>query len=131
MSAAFAFIPNSVKPCVASKLAEIDRPVVCPPQWLPVLLASREGVLRAGLAASTACSTKHYILSSTDSELGASSTQMAPLLVTLDGSQTGYPVQDGSSCDEVAAFSVESTKSDGTLVAARAISTRLQPRHLH
>ena len=28
------------KPCVASKLAELHNPVACPPQWLPVLVAS-------------------------------------------------------------------------------------------
>merc|ERR1719157_430606 len=28
------------KPCVASKLAELNNPVACPPQWLPVLVAS-------------------------------------------------------------------------------------------
>eukprot|EP00964_Phaeocystis_antarctica_P121655 scaffold85321_cov69-Phaeocystis_antarctica.AAC.1 len=37
-----AFIPNTTKPCAASRLAEDNRPIVCPPQWLPVLLASHE-----------------------------------------------------------------------------------------
>ena len=34
------FTPHMTKPGVASKLAEVNHPVVVPPQWLPVLLAS-------------------------------------------------------------------------------------------
>ena len=34
------FTPHMTKPGVASKLAEVNDPVVVPPQWLPVLLAS-------------------------------------------------------------------------------------------
>ena len=34
------FVMYETKPRVASKLAEIILPVACPPQWLPVLLAS-------------------------------------------------------------------------------------------
>ena len=42
VAAAFcaAYTPQNTKSCAASKLAEVDHPVVCPPQWLPVLLAS-------------------------------------------------------------------------------------------
>ena len=32
--------PHMLKPSVASKLVEINHPDACPPQWLPVLLAS-------------------------------------------------------------------------------------------
>jgi len=35
-----AFTPHTTKPSVASKLAEANHPVACPPQWLPVLLAA-------------------------------------------------------------------------------------------
>eukprot|EP00964_Phaeocystis_antarctica_P000145 scaffold80_cov50-Phaeocystis_antarctica.AAC.4 len=35
-----AFIPHTTKPSVASTLVEVNHPVACPPQWLPVLLAS-------------------------------------------------------------------------------------------
>ena len=35
-----AFVMYETKTRVASKLAEINHPVACPPQWLPVLLAS-------------------------------------------------------------------------------------------
>eukprot|EP00964_Phaeocystis_antarctica_P079224 scaffold49346_cov51-Phaeocystis_antarctica.AAC.2 len=42
VAAAFcaAFNPHMTKPSVASKLVEINHPDACPPQWLPVLLAS-------------------------------------------------------------------------------------------
>ena len=41
VAAAFcAFTPHMMKPSVASKLAEANHPVACPPQWLPVLLAA-------------------------------------------------------------------------------------------
>ena len=33
-------IPHMTKPSVANKLAEVNYPVACPPQWLPALLAS-------------------------------------------------------------------------------------------
>ena len=41
VAAAFcaAVIPHFTRPSVASKLAEAEHPVACPPQWLPVLLA--------------------------------------------------------------------------------------------
>jgi hypothetical protein len=35
-----AFTPHITRPSVASKLAEIYHPDACPPQWVPVLLAS-------------------------------------------------------------------------------------------
>ena len=35
-----AFTPHMTRPSVASKLAEIYHPDACPPQWVPVLLAS-------------------------------------------------------------------------------------------
>ena len=35
-----AFVMYETKTRVASKLAEINHPVACPPQWLPVLLAA-------------------------------------------------------------------------------------------
>ena len=35
-----AFLPHIAKPSVASKRAEANHPGACPPQWLPVLLAS-------------------------------------------------------------------------------------------
>ena len=42
VAAAFctAFLPHIAKPSVASKREEANRPGACPPQWLPVLLAS-------------------------------------------------------------------------------------------
>ena len=42
VAAAFctAFLPHIAKPSVASKRAEANHPGACPPQWLPVLLAS-------------------------------------------------------------------------------------------
>ena len=42
VAAAFsaAFNPHMTKPSAASKLAELIQPVVCPPQWMQVLLAS-------------------------------------------------------------------------------------------
>ena len=42
VAAAFraAFLPHMTKSSVASKLAEANHPVACPPQWLPVLLAA-------------------------------------------------------------------------------------------
>jgi len=38
-----AFTPHGTKPCVVSTLAEANHPVMCPPQWLPVLLAFHSG----------------------------------------------------------------------------------------
>ena len=38
-----ASIPHETMPSVASKLAEVNHPVACPPQWLPVLLAFHSG----------------------------------------------------------------------------------------
>ena len=35
-----AFIPHVTTPRVASRLVEVNHPDACPPQWLPVLLAS-------------------------------------------------------------------------------------------
>eukprot|EP00964_Phaeocystis_antarctica_P133767 scaffold97996_cov68-Phaeocystis_antarctica.AAC.2 len=35
--------PHETMPSVASKLAEVNHPVACPPQWLPVLLAFHSG----------------------------------------------------------------------------------------
>ena len=39
-----AFIPHTTKPSVASTLGEVNHPVACPPQWLPVLLAANTPV---------------------------------------------------------------------------------------
>ena len=46
VAAAFraAFLPHMTESSVASKLAEANHPVACPPQWLPVLLASNTPV---------------------------------------------------------------------------------------
>ena len=67
VAAAFcaAFIPNTAKPCVASKLAEVDHPVVCPPQWLPVLLASTHKALSTTRLAA-ACS-PHWVVGDVNS----------------------------------------------------------------
>ena len=106
VAAAFcaAFIP---KPCVASKLAEVDHPVVCPPQWLPVLLASSSREALSTRRRAAAC-TPHWVIGNVN---GFSDTaSMIPAFVTLDGVQIGHPVEvqsDGSrSCDEVAAIGV-------------------------
>tara|TARA_B100000795_G_scaffold219314_1_gene173581 strand:+ start:456 stop:647 length:192 start_codon:yes stop_codon:yes gene_type:complete len=42
VAAAFraAFLPHMTESSVASKLAEANHPVACPPQWLPVILAA-------------------------------------------------------------------------------------------
>ena len=44
-----AFIPNTTKPCAASRLAEDNHPIVYPPQWLPVFLASSSHEAGSGL----------------------------------------------------------------------------------
>ena len=46
VAAAFraAFLPHMTESSVASKLAEANHPVACPPQWLPVILAANTPV---------------------------------------------------------------------------------------
>ena len=39
-----AFLPHITESSVASKLAEANHPVACPPQWLPVILAANTPV---------------------------------------------------------------------------------------
>ena len=39
-----AFLPHMTESSVASKLAEANHPVACPPQWLPVILAANAPV---------------------------------------------------------------------------------------
>ena len=39
-----AFLPHMTESSVASKLAEANHPVACPPQWLPVILAANTPV---------------------------------------------------------------------------------------
>ena len=100
VAAAFAFIPNTLKPCAASKLAEVEHAVACPPQWLPVLLAS--GSSRA-LAGSSCTSPPHFVTGNVNMFEDAAS--MVPAIATLDGVQIGPPVED-SPCDQVAAIGV-------------------------
>ena len=87
---------------MASKLAEVDHPVVCPPQWLPVLLASTHKALSTTRLAA-ACS-PHWVVGNVD-DLPATAS-MLPGIVTLNGSQVGHPVQAGSACDQIASVGV-------------------------
>ena len=111
-------IPNTTKPCVASKLAEADHAVVSPPQWLPVLLASSSDDRRLSTVA--AC-VPHWVSDNVNSFSATAS--MVPAIVTLDGVQIGHPVEtvlDGTtSCDEIASLGVD----DGIV---RGVSTRVE-----
>ena len=124
VAAAFcaAFIPNTTKPCVASKLAEADHAVVSPPQWLPVLLASSSDDRRL---LTVAVCVPHWVSGDVTSFWATAS--MMPAIVTLDGVQIGHPVETewfqdvlGSmtSCDEIAALGVD----DGIV---RGVSVRI------
>ena len=119
VAAAFcaAFIPNTTKPCVASKLAEADHAVVSPPQWLPVLLASSSDDRRLSTVA--AC-VPHWVSGEVNSFSATAS--MVPAIVTLDGVQIGHPVETGpsgtTSCDEIASLGVD----DGIV---RGVSVRI------
>ena len=118
VAAAFcaAFIPNTTKPCVASKLAEADHAVVSPPQWLPVLLASSSHETPV-----VACVPRaHWVIGNVKNFSATAS--MVPAIVTLDGVQIGHPVETGpfgtKSCDEIASLGVD----DGIV---RGVSTRI------
>ena len=92
---------------MASKLAEVDHAVVCPPQWLPVLLASSSHEALSTRRRAAACD-PHWVVGNVNNFEAAAS--MVPAFVTLDGVQIGHPVDkasDGStSCDQIAAIGV-------------------------
>ena len=71
-----------MKPSVASKLAEANHPVACPPQWLPVLLAAHtrgpppssprlRGVFTTGAELKTAAAEYNADVTATELKYGA------------------------------------------------------------
>ena len=105
---------------MASKLAEVDHAVVCPPQWLPVLLASSSHEAFSTRRRAAACD-PHWVVGNVNN-FGADAS-MVPAFVTLDGVQIGHPVEtvpDGTtSCDEMAALGA----NDGIV---RGVSYRIE-----
>ena len=86
-----AFTPHITKPCVASRLAEAEHPVTCPPQWLLSLLATASTVDAALLNANARsvfneAGSGHMIISPISSNPSAVSPQWLPILLA-----TGYP----------------------------------------
>ena len=99
----------SAWPCVGTWVVPIvsDHPVVaCPPQWLPVLLASSSHKARRRKtdAIKPGC-TAHFVMDDVDGLPDAAS--MMPAYVTLDGVQIGSTedgtTQNTTSCDQIAA----------------------------
>jgi len=116
-------MPHITKPSVASKLARVEHPVACPPQWLPVLLAASslsptEALSTSqGVAAATRrsrqaherraeqdCRTPRWVIGNVNSF--ASHATMIPAIVTLNGVQIGSRNPDGtrSPCDQLASI---------------------------
>jgi len=110
VAAAFyaAFVPKTTKPWTASKLVEVDHAVACPPQWLPMLLASSTHEAPSTRRRAAAC-TPHYTIGDVNSFSATAS--MAPGIVTLNGVQIGHPVETGpdgtTSCDQIASIGMD------------------------
>ena len=109
-------IPYITKPSAASKLAEAEHPVACPPRWLPVLLASLEystspakpweGPELTVIEPISSCSDQPFNESDITSQAENTAT-MVPARVSLNGVQVGWPIGDRggpNECDQVAAF---------------------------
>jgi len=109
-------IPYITKPSVASKLAEAEHPVACPPRWLPALLASLEYSTSPAnpwedpeltvIEPISSCSDQPFNESDITSQAENTAT-MVPARVALNGVQVGWPIGDRggpNECDQVAAF---------------------------
>ena len=110
-------IPYITKPSVASKLAEAEHPVACPPRWLPALLASLEYSTSPAnpwedpeltvIEPISSCSDQPFNESDITSFEAQETATMVPARVSLNGVQVGWPIGDRggpNECDQVAAF---------------------------
>ena len=113
-------IQHITNPGVASKPAEVEHPVACPPQWLPVLqgpifLDPRSqkwlprGVDLPPSSLPDDCPPR-WVIGEVSRFSGVAS--MVPAVPMLDGVQIGHPVETGPSdranfCDQIASFGVE------------------------
>ena len=109
--------------CVGTWIVPLvsDHPVACPPQWLPMLLASSSHEAfstrrRMKDAINPGC-TAHFVMDDVGGLPDAAS--MMPAYVTLDGVQIGYP-EDGTtqktSCDQIAAVRGTSVRGTSGLI---------------
>jgi len=105
------FIPHITKSSVASGIEKIEHPFTCPPQWLPVVLASNSHEMlstrRRTAEANPGCTARFQVSGEVNQLPDTAS--FVPIVVTLDGTQIGFPV-DGTttttSCDQIAAIGV-------------------------
>lgn len=113
------FKPHITNPSVASKPAEVEQPVACPPQWLQVLQGATSldprnqkwvphGVDLPPSSLPDNCPPRWVI---GDVSRFSAVASMVPAIPMLDGVQIGHPVEagpDGASfCDQIASFGVE------------------------
>ena len=102
-------IPYITKLSAASKLAEAEHPVACPPRWLPVLLASLEystsspanpwevtweGPEFTVIEPISSCSDQPFNESDITSFEAQETATMVPARVSLNGVQVGWPIGD-------------------------------------
>ena len=108
-----AFVQHVTKPCMANRLAEVEHPVVCAPQWLPMLVASNSHEMQSRGQAmrrlvNPGC-TARFEVSGEVNLLPDTASFVPTILVDVDGTQIGFPVDETTpttSCDQIAAIAV-------------------------
>ena len=96
-----------------TKLAEAEPPVACPPQWLPVLLASLEYPTSPieALEPPVSCNNSPFVLND-DIVWHSGSAVMIPATVSFNGKPKGWPIGGISGpheCDEMASVGPDGT----------------------
>ena len=111
-----AVIPHITKLSVASKLAEAEPPVACPPQWLPVLLASLKYPTSPteALEPFGRCNDSPFVIyeGGDDTILHLASAVMVPATVSFNGKPKGWPIGGMGGpheCDEMASVGPDGT----------------------